>query len=82
VARVPLPAPPATTTTQVGVMTGGMTIRIYRIAAATGERTELLPRHEVEPSAGWEIHTALDWPPCRCPRCLARAARLLSAAAG
>ncbi|MFE0458447.1 hypothetical protein ACFW1A_04190 [Kitasatospora sp. NPDC058965] len=59
-----------------------MTIRVYRIAAGTGERTELLPCTEVPPISSWEIHTAFDWPPCRCPRCRAADGRRLSAAAG
>ncbi|WP_146258964.1 hypothetical protein [Streptomyces tateyamensis] len=58
-----------------------MTLRVYRIAAATGERTELRPRAEVASSTFWEIHTALDWPPCRCPRCSPPLVRRLSPAA-
>jgi hypothetical protein len=51
-----------------------MTLRVYRITAA-GTRVELVPAHAVGFSTAQEIRTTLDWPPCRCPRCVVRPRR-------
>ncbi|MFE9421687.1 hypothetical protein ACFYNO_01855 [Kitasatospora sp. NPDC006697] len=46
-----------------------MTLRVYRITAATGAVTELSRRQVWRGESYWRGPIGGEWPPCDCPRC-------------
>ncbi|WP_159039630.1 hypothetical protein [Streptomyces sp. TP-A0356] len=51
----------------------GLTISVYRLDPATGQRTPLRPARHVPPAD--EPAFSLAFPPCECPRCAGRVNR-------
>lgn len=55
-----------------GVIPVAMTITVYRVNLATGERTEVSRTRVAPDKDGSMPNSPLDFPPCSCPRCRAK----------